>query len=99
MIHTPEYWVLIKTPDCYKILAGWKGGYLHGDEWRLSSGVTEVKDIDDQWLITNHSGSQYYCAKFREGLITIMADTYQQLMQNGCTRVSVEDYEHSRETK
>ena len=97
MIHTPDYWVLIKTPDCYKVLAGWKGGYLYGDEWRLSSGVTNIIELKDMWLITNQSGSQYYCGKYNEGLIGIMMGAYTDLIERAnCARVSIEDYEHCR---
>ena len=92
MIYTPDAWVLIKTPDCVKVLAGWKGGYLNGDEWRLSSGVTKIEDADNCWKMTNHSGSIYYCVKHLSGVMSIMADTYKTLTDNGCIEIEVKDY-------
>lgn len=93
MIYTPDAWVLIKTPDCVKVLAGWKGGYLNGDEWRLSSGVTKIEDIDNVWKITNHSGSIYYCVKRLSGVIFIMRSVYKELIDNGCVEIGVDEFE------
>ena len=48
--YTPDSWVVLKvkagkgTFPFYKVLAGWSGGYLSGDSWRINSGITRVED-------------------------------------------------------
>ena len=71
--YTPDTWMLIQleSPESgkiTKILSGWYGGYLNGDSWRLSSGVTKIEDQDNHYLIHNESGSIYTCYKSNEGL-------------------------------
>ena len=73
-MHTPDNWVVVKLPDCYKVLAGWRGGYLGdhigGDEWRLNSGITSCHmEVDgDYYFFAGHSGSLYRCHKDSYGL-------------------------------
>ena len=68
VMHTPDNWVVIKLPQCYKVLAGWSGGYLGADEWRLNSGITGC-DIDgDYYVFAGYSGSTYRCHKDTYGL-------------------------------
>lgn len=92
MIYTPDAWILMRTSDCVKVLAGWRGGYLYGDEWRLSSGVTNIESTDKEWIITNYSGSIYYCGKYNENLISVMLSMYNTLIENNCVRISIDDY-------
>jgi hypothetical protein len=54
----PECWVVLRIVSIkdnnqvfYRLLSGWYGGYLHGDSWRLNSGITEVKDGGDYWTV------------------------------------------------
>ena len=61
--YNPDNWVIVKIGDDYKVLAGWSGGYLYGDSWRLSSGIVHIKDHSDVLRIYNHSGSCYICRK------------------------------------
>lgn len=67
----PDVWVVLKIekPDqepIYKILAGWMGGYLHGDSWKINSGITKVEESGPYWLVSGYSGSIYKCAKESE---------------------------------
>ena len=49
--NTPDNWVVVKVGEgIYKVLAGWSGGYLTSDSWKLNSGISEVKDDGDHWL-------------------------------------------------
>ena len=72
--YTPDNWVIVEisgtdVPETYhRILAGWHGGYLYGDSWKMSSGVTKIVDCDTHWAIHNHSGSIYNCHKNNERL-------------------------------
>ena len=69
-IETPEQWVILKIPTednidvpYYKVFAGWRGGYLDGDRWRLNSGITRVEEDDDYYYFYGYSGSCYKCHK------------------------------------
>ena len=48
--YLPDNWVVLKIKEgkldsgFYKVLAGWSGGYLDGDSWRINSGITRVED-------------------------------------------------------
>ena len=70
--YSPDVWVVLKFTHkgevTYKILAGWYGGYLGADWWKLSSGVTKVtkhlRDMPEaefkaEYLMDNYSGSVY----------------------------------------
>jgi len=65
--YSPSVWVMLKfTQDnkpVYKILAGWSGGYLHGDSWKLNSGCIKVEQDGDYYLFHGSSGSVYRCRK------------------------------------
>jgi hypothetical protein len=70
-LYQPDNWVMIfmnGDDPHYKILAGWSGGYLSGDSWKISSGVVKVDDHDTYYSFTNHSGSVYQCDKQSYGL-------------------------------
>ena len=72
MKYIPDNWVVIKTPQCYKVLAGWSGGYLDADEWRLNSGITgcHMEKDGDYYFFNGSSGSVYRCHKDSYGLRT-----------------------------
>jgi hypothetical protein len=77
----PSYWVILRIyGDTYKILSGFYGDYINGDEWRMSSGITEVIEEDeDHYLIKNESGSVYKCHKKNEGLGTMTTPIFNKL--------------------
>ncbi|MCF6458985.1 hypothetical protein [Pseudoalteromonas sp. MMG024] len=69
MIHMPHGWVILKFTNEYdvffKIFASWRGGYLDGDSWRLSSGSYErprLSDCSKYWIWQQTSGSCYKLA-------------------------------------
>jgi hypothetical protein len=66
MHYYPDSWVVLKiTPEreetIYKVLAGWSGGYLDGDSWRMNSGITGVDKQAYHWEFYGSSGSTYIC--------------------------------------
>lgn len=68
---TPDNWVVIKfeTDDPhYRVLAGWSGGYLSGDSWRMNSGIVKSFEDEDYWVFVGDSGSKYLCHKDSYGL-------------------------------
>ena len=69
-MYAPDNWVIIKFPECYKVLAGWSGGYLDGDSWRMNSGITNCyMEVDgDYYYFSGFSGSTYRCHKNSYGL-------------------------------
>ena len=58
-VYQPDLWVVLKIGDMYKVFGSWYGGYLHGDSWRLNSGIREVKIIDNKIEFHGYSGSVY----------------------------------------
>jgi hypothetical protein len=64
--HEPNNWVVIKMDGDdphYRVLAGWSGGYLDGDSWKMNSGITRVEDDGDCYNFYGSSGSCYSCYK------------------------------------
>ena len=47
----------------YRVFATWGGGYLNGDEWKLNSGVTSLKETESKFYFEGSSGSTYICYK------------------------------------
>ena len=70
--YTPDKWVIIEIDHegvkIQKILSSWYGGWAGSDSWRLSSGITEVEELEDSYIIKNESGSVYTCYKVRYGM-------------------------------
>jgi len=69
--YNPDVWVVVKIQApghemYYRILAGWYGGYLGSDEWKLSSGIEKVIDKGNYFEVYNASGSVYNCHKETE---------------------------------
>jgi len=81
----PDNWVVLeimndtKTP-LYKVLAGWSGGYLDGDNWKLNSGIVKVRELADSWVFVGYSGSEYVCDKEQYKLRMNNAGIYKQLL-------------------
>ena len=66
MTYTPDNWVVIKLKGDdphYRVLAGWSGGYLTGDSWRMNSGITKVHEDEAFYYFYGSSGSIYRCCK------------------------------------
>lgn len=78
--YSPDNWVLLKIENdgrtFFKILGGWRGGYLHGDSWRMSSIVESVEEDDRNYIFNNYSGSKYRCNKQQEGLSMVTSGVF-----------------------
>lgn len=66
--YTPDSWFIVKitpkdTEPFYKVVAGWSGGYLYGDSWRVNSGIKSYKEEEDCYYFYGNSGSVYRCRK------------------------------------
>lgn len=68
-VHMPESWVILEILTkqynvVYKVFGMWSGGYLHGDSWRLNSGIDKMEEYDDShWTFIGRSGTTYQCKK------------------------------------
>lgn len=87
MEYEPDKWVIIEGFDfngdpIRRVLSGWSGGYLYGDEWRMSSGITNITEYDDRYEIDNHSGSHYICYKNRKGLTSLSTSALKYYQEN-----------------
>jgi hypothetical protein len=83
----PDNWVVLKITHpnnevVHKVLAGFYGGYLHGNSWRLNSGITKVEVDGDYYLFHGNSGSIYKCHKDSEHLSVITAQILNSLLDN-----------------
>jgi hypothetical protein len=70
-MYEPDNWVVIKVKGKdphYRVLAGWSGGYLDGDSWRMNSGITKIEEDDKAYYFSGSSGSTYRCGKQSYGL-------------------------------
>ena len=84
--YTPDCWVKIRiTSDEYgsidKILAGWYGGYLNGDSWKINSGITKTEEFDDRYEFTGYTGSVYVCYKNAERMSGMTSSIYDSLVK------------------
>lgn len=97
--YTPDTWVVFKIeahdiPKYYKVLAGWSGGYLDGDCWRMNSGITEFELIGDYYHFKGETGSVYKCHKDSNEMrmsIVVVWNRLKELHGDNVELVKVED--------
>jgi hypothetical protein len=81
--YTPDRWVILELSDkdttVQKVFAGWYGGYLGSDSWKISSGIVEEKDDGEYYEFLNHSGSIYRCHKKSQGMTGLMLSIYSEM--------------------
>lgn len=92
----PDNWVVLKLTSeqygtVYKILAGWSGGYLDGDSWRLNSGIVRHEFDGDYWYFYGSSGSCYKCYVDGYGLRFNNAGVWNQLQERYGDKVELLD--------
>ena len=73
----------------YRVLAGWHGGYLGADEWRMNSGIVKVQahyhDPQDkasgplELRFHGASGSLYRCVPAAYGVTDLMASVFRRI--------------------
>ena len=67
MEYNPNRWLMVRLSNDgkvhYRVFATWAGGYLDADEWKLNSGVTQLKETETHYLFEGSSGSVYKCGK------------------------------------
>lgn len=85
-MYYPDRWLIVRlkkdNQTIYKVLGGWSGGYLDGDNWRLNSGVVDIEEDRDYYLFKGFSGSVYKCHKKSYGAISVMSFIFEQEEEN-----------------
>lgn len=80
MNYTPNRWVVLEVNNgsevINKVFAGWAGGYLDGDSWKLNSGNAAEQEFHDRWEFTGYSGSVYVCYKNMYGMSAYMTSVF-----------------------
>lgn len=101
-IYNPHCWVILKlqnsTETTYKVLAGWYGGYMNGDSWKINSGITKMKKENDYYSFEGYSGSTYNCHKNAEKMSGMTASIYSSLKDQETDElkiniITIEDFE------
>lgn len=93
--YNPDNWVIIKIKGDdphYRVLAGWSGGYLYGDSWRMNSGIVSCQafsDYVDYFVFKGSSGSEYRCVKESYGLRMNNAHIWTQLQERHSDKVEM----------
>lgn len=82
----PDRWVILKLspPDedtFYKVFGSWSGGYIHGDSWRMNSGIKSVYKEGEYFVVMGYSGSAYYCHEKGEGATGYGADVLNSILE------------------
>lgn len=88
----PDHWLCLEiTLDdgaiVHKILAGWNGGYLQGNSWRLNSGIKHISVQNDKYIVYGYSGSKYHCFKHNEENAFSISGVLHQLQNTGKVEV------------
>lgn len=94
MIYMPDSWVIVKIslPEqdtYYKVLAGWSGGYLSSDSWRMNSGITGMKLIGNYYLFYGVTDSVYRCHKDGETMRMSQANTWETMKEQAGDAVEI----------
>lgn len=97
--HIPDNWVILKIDSSevnepfYKVLAGWSGGYLDSDSWRMNSGIEKIEIDGDYYKFIGSSGSVYKCHKEAEMVRMNIGGVLQQLQEQYPDVVSLVNFE------
>ena len=106
--YVPNRWVVLDITvgdeSIKKVFAGWYGGYLDGDSWKLNSGNESEVEFDDRWEFTGASGSVYICYKSAYGLNSYMTSVLSSWINdlkplNGISSVTIQDQYEPKDRK
>jgi|APFre7841882654_1041346.scaffolds.fasta_scaffold08237_4 hypothetical protein len=75
--YDPDRWVVLEITQNQKsirrVLAGWRDKFLGASNYRLSSPVVKVLDMDKYYRVVTKTGNVYCCHKECEGMNVITA--------------------------
>lgn len=89
--YNPDCWELIKLTEAstgqvtYKVVAGWYGGFVGADSWKISSGIKDVIDHNEYFEMPQFSGSVYHlgkgCRRMSSLMHNVIADFQRRLKE------------------
>ena len=87
--YTPDRWVIVKISKdgneiIRKVFGTWLGDYADGDSWRISSGITNIEEDEDGYVlhIHNESGSVYHVNKNCQGTSSYTASVLRSMIES-----------------
>ena len=84
--YIPDCWVIVKITNDdkshYRVFAGWYGGYLSGDSWKMNSGITAFRVKPQHIEFDGTSGSMYLCNKCAEKMSSYMMSVLASMQSN-----------------
>lgn len=95
MKYSPDHWCVLKMTVertiTYKVFATWHGGYLDSAHWKINSGITSVKNMENTTVsyFSGHSGSTYVCPHNRYGMNGYGVQVFNKLkksVEEACSR-------------
>ena len=99
--YTPDRWVVLELispkETIRKVFAGWYGGYLGSDSWKLNSGITDIREQDDMFEFDGYSGSTYFCHRSSYGMSgymhSVLTNWLNQAEANGNIQINIIELE------
>ena len=80
--YTPDVWVVLEfdAPNLdkplRKVFAGWYGGFVGSNSWKLNSGITTTRRDGEWWEFDGYSGSTYRCHRNNYHMSSLMHGIY-----------------------
>lgn len=87
MEYSPGRWKVIKLTNPnkeihYRVFGTWGGSYLHGQSWRINSGIDRVTEDENNYYFEGYSGSIYICHKKTYGFFGYGLSILSQMMED-----------------
>lgn len=98
MEQQPHRWMVLKTTLQtedkrsvveHRVFGVWTGGYIHGDSWRLNSGIASIEEDEDFYTFIGYSGSRYVCHKKSYGTSSYGASIIEALKKQRNLEIEV----------
>ena len=88
----PDRWLLLEVSvvgveKLFKVFGVWQGGYLHGDSWRVNSGIESVKLNENFIHFYGYSGSCYTTRMSDYGTTVYGSSVIADMLDSGVVRV------------
>lgn len=101
--YTPDAWVVVEiqgeNETIRKVLAGWYGGFLNGDSWKLNSGIEETVETEDYYDFHGYSGIVYRCYKNAERMSGLMQSMYSHFKEILGDKINIVQYSGDHDSR
>lgn len=87
--YTPDVWVVLEftapqlDEPMRKVFAGWYGGFAGSNTWKLNSGITVTRRVEDWFEFDGYSGSTYRCHANNYHLSSLMQGVLARWQKQG----------------